>query len=152
MNLEYALLGAAIVLIAVLAIVLLRRRRPAPAPSAPSKPEPEPVAFLERTGEGEEPRIHSLHKPLVIIGRGAENDIRIPADLPGALSVSRRHAQVRREDLDFIVEDLGSQNGIRVNGLATCRNLLRDGYRVSFGSVEFVFRTPAPPEAAESDS
>jgi pSer/pThr/pTyr-binding forkhead associated (FHA) protein len=54
--------------------------------------------------------------------------------------------------MDFIVEDLGSQNGIRVNGLITHRNLLRDGYRVAFGGVEFVFRLPESPDAARSRS
>lgn len=150
MNLEYFLLGVAIVLIVVVVIVALRRRRPKAV--EPSKPELEAVAFLERLGQSQEPSIYSLHKPLVIIGRGEDNDINIPSDESSALSVSRRHAQIRREDLDFIVEDLGSQNGIRVNGLATHRNLLRDGYRVSFGSVEFVFRTPKTHDAAGSDS
>ena len=142
---QYIVLGALGVLAILLILALLRRRRRAPAPAAPARPEA--IAFLEHTG-GDGPRRYALHKPLVIVGRGPDSDIRISADVPGALSVSRRHAQIRREDMDFIVEDLGSQNGIRVNGLVTCRNLLRDGYRVSFGSVEFVFRLSEPGDAA----
>ena len=143
-------LGAAAVLIVVLVVVLLRRRRPAPAP--PPVEQPESIAFLERISDGEGPRIYSIYKPVVAIGRGPDSDLRIAPDVPGAQSVSRRHAQIRREDLDFIVEDLGSQNGIRVNGLITHRNLLRDGYHVAFGSVEFVFRLPESPDAARSRS
>lgn len=152
MDLELIALGALLVVVVVIAIAVIRSRRQAPSAVTPALRQVEPVAFLERADEGHAPRIHALHKPLVGIGRGEDNDICIPAEVPGALTVSRRHAQIRREDLDFIVEDLGSQNGIQVNGLVTRRNLLRDGYRVSFGSVEFVFRRPHAddgPEKAE---
>jgi pSer/pThr/pTyr-binding forkhead associated (FHA) protein len=123
----------------------IRRRKARPAAEPAQPREPAAVALLERLGEDDGPRIYALHRPLIGIGRGADNDIRIDPDVPGALSVSRRHAQIRREDVDYIVEDVGSTNGIRVNGLVTHRNLLRDGYHVSFGSVEFVFRTSESP-------
>ncbi|HLF27219.1 MAG TPA: FHA domain-containing protein [Anaerolineae bacterium] len=142
-NLPYIALGAVVVLLLVFSVALLRRRRRLARSAAPPAP-PEPIAFLERPGDDDKPHVYALHKPVVIIGRSADSDIRIPPELPGAASVSRRHAQIRREDLDFIVEDLGSQNGIRVNGLVTHRNLLRDGYRLSFGSVEFTFHAYDP--------
>ena len=126
----------------------IRRRKAQPAAEPAQQREPVSIAVLERLGEGEGPRSYTLHRPLIAIGRGADNDIRIDPDVPGALTVSRRHAQIRREDVDYIVEDVGSTNGIRVNGLVTHRNLLRDGYHVSFGSVEFVFRTPESPMAS----
>ena len=131
-----ALGGVAVLLIVLLVVVLLRRRRPAPI-AVPAAPEP--VPFLERLGDGEGLRKYALTKPVVVIGRTEDSDVRVSVDWPGGRSVSRRHAQIRREDTDFVVEDLGSQNGIRVNGLATHRNLLREGYRVSFGDLEFVF-------------
>jgi len=127
----------------------VRRRKAQPAAEPVQKREPVSVAFLERLGEGEGPRIYALHRPLVAIGRSADADIRIASEIPGAFTVSRRHAQIRREDVDYIVEDVGSTNGIRVNGLVTHRNLLRDGYHVAFGSVEFVFRTPELPSASK---
>lgn len=150
LSLEYIALGALAVLIVVFAVMIVRRRRPTSgaAPAVPAKPKA--AAFLERTSADGEPHIFALHKPLVAVGRGEDNDIFISPDVPGARSVSRRHAQIRREDLDFIVEDLGSQNGIMVNGLVTRRNLLRHGYRVSFGGVEFIFRTTDADDAAES--
>lgn len=126
----------------------IRRRKAQPAAEPAQQREPVSAAFLERLTQGKGPRIYALHRPLIAIGRGADNDIRIAPDVPGAFTVSRRHAQIRREDVDYIVEDAGSTNGIRVNGLATHRNLLRDGYHVSFGSVEFVFRTPESPTAS----
>lgn len=136
-------LGLLSVLVIGAMIVLLRRRRERPAePALPSRPEP--IAFLERLGEGEGPRLYAINKPLLIIGRSADSDLCVIPEWQGALSVSRRHAQIRREDTDFVVEDLGSQNGIMVNGLVTHRNLLHDGYHITFGAIEFVFRQTAP--------
>jgi len=143
-------LGLLALLATGFAVAFRIRRRKAQPDAQAGQRERASVAFLERLGEGEGPRIYALHRPLTAVGRDADNDIRIAADVPGALTVSRRHAQIRREDVDFIVEDVGSTNGIRVNGLATHRNLLRDGYHVSFGSVEFVFRTPESPPAPRS--
>jgi pSer/pThr/pTyr-binding forkhead associated (FHA) protein len=155
MDLLYIVLGALIVLVIALAITVgarvVRRRRPPPAPEPPPPEAPESIAALEYAGEGA--HVHyAIRKPLIIIGRGVDADMHISPDVPGARSVSRRHAQIRRDDVDFVVEDLGSQNGIRVNGLVTQRNLLRDGYRVAFGSVEFVFRLSQPGDADRSRS
>jgi len=149
-SLIYLVIGALCV-VAVLSVVFVvrRRRRQPPAPTI--RVEPQAIAFLERVGDDGEPRIHAINKPVLTIGRSEESDIHIPSDAPGAQTVSRRHAQIRREDTEFIIEDLGSQNGIKVNGLATHRNLLRDGYRVTFGNVEFVFRRSGPPGAAGGD-
>lgn len=142
-------LGLLGVLVAGFVVASRIRRRKAQLAAERAQPRgPAAIAFLERLGEDESPRTYELHRPLMGIGRGADNDIRIAPDVPGALTVSRRHAQIRREDVDYIVEDVDSTNGIRVNGLATRRNLLRDGYQVSFGSVEFVFRTYESPTAS----
>ena len=150
-SLTYIVIGALCVLAVLAVAYLVRRRRP--RPQAPIVHiETEAVAFLERYGPDGEPRVYAINKPVLIIGRSEESDIRIPPDMPGVQTVSRRHAQIRREDADFIIEDLASQNGIKVNGLVTHRNLLRDGYRVTFGSVEFVFRRSGPRDAAGSDA
>ncbi|HEY4690696.1 MAG TPA: FHA domain-containing protein [Anaerolineae bacterium] len=141
-------LGVVALLMVVAIALTLIRRRPAPPPAAP----PESIALLERIGEDDGPRIYALHRPVMIIGRGEESDIRIAPEVPGALTVSRRHAQIRREDTEHVVEDLGSENGIRVNGLITHRNLLREGYRVSLGTVEFVYRQAESSGAARSVS
>ena len=140
--LPYIPLIALAALIVVLVILALLRRMPAAAPE-PGPARPESYAYLELAGR-DGALTHVLSKPLSFIGRDPDNDVRVSPDMPGAASVSRRHAQIRREDVDFVVEDLGSKNGIRVNGLSTQRNLLRDGYRVAFGEVEFVFRTYNP--------
>lgn len=57
-------------------------------------------------------------------------------------SVSRRHAELTREpDGAWVVTDLGSSNGTRVNDQAVQRQVLAAGDRVAFGSVGFYFTT-----------
>jgi Protein of unknown function (DUF3662)/FHA domain len=55
-------------------------------------------------------------------------------------SISRRHAEIRPQDGGWTVADLGSTNGVRVNG-RTVRGApaLQDGDRVELGSTEIVF-------------
>lgn len=54
-------------------------------------------------------------------------------------NVSRRHAEVRRRGNDFIVVDLGSTNGTRVNGTGVRERRLEDGDEVTFGSTRVRF-------------
>ena len=54
-------------------------------------------------------------------------------------NVSRRHAEVRRRGNDFIVVDLGSTNGTRVNGAGVRERRLEDGDEVTFGSTRVRF-------------
>ncbi|HVL97863.1 MAG TPA: DUF3662 and FHA domain-containing protein [Egibacteraceae bacterium] len=58
-------------------------------------------------------------------------------------SVSRRHARVARGDGRWTVEDLGSTNGLHVNGKAVGRAQLQDGDRVEFGGVALTFTLEA---------
>ena len=81
------------------------------------------------------------------IGRAFENDLVVDARFPGYENVSAEHARIVQDSgLRWIVEDLGSANGTFVNDQPTTMNLLRDGWRVAFGPVEFTFRL-IPPEA-----
>ena len=50
-------------------------------------------------------------------------------------NVSRRHAEVRRRGNDFVVVDLASTNGTRVNGAGVRERRLTDGDEVSLGST-----------------
>ncbi len=54
--------------------------------------------------------------------------------------ISRRHAQIRPGGAGWEIEDLGSTNGVLVNGVAvTARQLLRSGDRIEFGSTDARF-------------
>ena len=53
-------------------------------------------------------------------------------------SVSRRHAELRREGGRWLLRDLGSRNGTRVNGVRLLDAMeVCPGDRVSFGDARF---------------
>ena len=56
-------------------------------------------------------------------------------------SVSRRHAQLVADADSWMIEDLGSANGVRIDGVAVERQALRDGQWFSLGDVFCEFRT-----------
>ena len=71
------------------------------------------------------------------------------------LSVSRMHALlVRRED-GWVLSDLGSHNGTRLNGWLVREPVqVRPGDRVEFGSMAFIIQgdpPAAPPPAVEEE-
>jgi FHA domain-containing protein/uncharacterized protein DUF1707 len=80
------------------------------------------------------------------IGRTQDCDLRI-ADL----SVSRRHAQLKRGEDGWLLSDMDSHNGTRVNGWLVREPVpVKPGDVLQFGSAMFVIRAdppaPAPPE------
>ena len=78
---------------------------------------------------------HVLTRPVSVIGRSPEADIRL--DDPG---VSRAHAELRVADDDVELVDSGSTNGSKVNGKPVNSARLRDGDRLTFGSTTLIFR------------
>ncbi len=72
----------------------------------------------------------------VVLGRLAGCDIVI--DDP---NVSRKHAEVRREDGQVVIRDLGSTNGTLVNGSPTLERRLSDGDRITIGKTTLGFET-----------
>jgi len=84
-------------------------------------------------------RTHEVEGRRVLIGRSKECDVQL-AD-PNA---SRRHAELRREGDAFWLVDLGSTNGLDVNGKRTQRAKLSDGDRVTIGTTELVFNREGP--------
>jgi hypothetical protein len=69
------------------------------------------------------------------IGRSRDCDVVIEDS-----GVSRRHAELRPDGTAWRIEDLGSTNGVRVNGLAIhAVQQLRSGDRVEIGSTEILF-------------
>ena len=72
----------------------------------------------------------TLGKDTLIIGRLAECDIAFDDS-----NVSRRHAEIKAVAGGFAVNDLGSTNGTKVNGVTiTFERALRDGDIISVGS------------------
>jgi predicted component of type VI protein secretion system len=71
-----------------------------------------------------------LRRPVQLIGRHPECDIRI--DLA---KISRRHCCIALVYDRVVVRDLGSRNGVRVNGLLVEEANLRPGDEVAIGPL-----------------
>jgi pSer/pThr/pTyr-binding forkhead associated (FHA) protein len=73
------------------------------------------------------------------LGRTARADFIVDAAL-----VSRLHCRLTADRSDqLVVEDLGSTNGVAVNGRRVARAVLRHGDRLRVGRVEFTVQTSA---------
>jgi pSer/pThr/pTyr-binding forkhead associated (FHA) protein len=88
-----------------------------------------------------------LTEDVVTIGRVADNTIEIDD-----ASVSSHHAQLSVQGNDYILKDLGSTNGTRLNGKNIApeeEHRLQDGDHIRFGSIEasYVSETVAQPRA-----
>ncbi len=78
---------------------------------------------------------YELQTPVTLLGRGTDCDLRMVD--PG---VSRHHAELRVEDGQVVLVDLGSTNGTFVNGQPVRRVALVDGTNVTLGRTTMVFR------------
>jgi hypothetical protein len=78
---------------------------------------------------------HTIDKRSVVIGRSKDCDIRLTDP-----NVSRRHAELRQEGTAYWIFDLGSTNGMSVNGRRQQRAQLKNEDRITVGSTELVFR------------
>ncbi|MFC8914279.1 FhaA domain-containing protein [Streptomyces sp. NPDC047821] len=107
--------------------------RPPAAGRPPGAAGPVPGAQVRRWIEINGTR-HQISRPTLVLGRSTEADVRI--DDPG---VSRRHCEIRT-GTPSTIQDLGSTNGIVVDGQHTTRATLRDGSRIVVGSTTIVYR------------
>jgi hypothetical protein len=147
----------AVVAVAALAVVLaLRARRPRrrrsggpqvacpqcgasfPAASA-SCPmcgwlKPPPPARLEFIFGPLEGQTVPLAAEVTTLGSAAGNTVVLPD--PG---VSRKHVGIRRDRAGYEMADLGSTNGVYVNGQRLAKRLLVGGDIIRIGSSEMVF-------------
>ena len=76
----------------------------------------------------------SLTETTITIGRHPESNM-VLADP----NVSRNHAEIRPQGDRFVVVDLGSTNGSRVNGVRVDTQLLEDGDELMFGNTRMRF-------------
>jgi len=78
---------------------------------------------------------YELQTPVTLLGRGTDCDLRLVDT-----GVSRHHAELRVEDTQVVLVDLGSTNGTFVNGQPVRRVGLTDGTNVTLGRTTLVFR------------
>jgi hypothetical protein len=79
-----------------------------------------------------------VKQPRIVIGRSRDCDVQL-ADS----NVSRRHAELRQEGASYWIVDLGSTNGIEVNGKRVKRAKLRSGDTITLGSTKVTFSQEA---------
>lgn len=104
------------------------------ATSPVSSPTPEPSLrhpLIDIDG-----RRYLLTGPVTVIGRGSEADIVV--DDPG---VSRRHLEIRVTPDGVVATDLGSTNGLLVEGHQVPAATLLDGNTLTIGRTRIMFWT-----------
>src|SRR6266850_2531530 len=87
------------------------------------------LAQLVSLGDG--PSI-LLDKPILLIGRDPECDIQIDSR-----KISRRHCCVAQVNDYLVVRDLGSTNGIRINGERVAEGKLVPGDELQIGNFKY---------------
>jgi pSer/pThr/pTyr-binding forkhead associated (FHA) protein len=73
-----------------------------------------------------------LDKPIVLIGRHQECDIQIPSR-----KISRRHCCIAQIADHLVVRDLGSTNGIRINGTKVVEGNLQPNDELMIGNMRY---------------
>ncbi len=79
---------------------------------------------------------YELKSGTTVLGRSKECDITIDD-----ANISRRHAEIRREDGAYWLVDLGSTNGIEVNGRRVDRTKLLNQDRIVLGRTDALFES-----------
>ncbi len=99
-----------------------------------SPPPSESGDFLLLTKDKQFASWYKLDGKKITIGRLPECEIELQEDL-----VSRRHAEILRKDESWTIRDLGSANGIQVNGENLLERILCDGDVICIGDFEMIF-------------
>jgi len=86
-----------------------------------------------------------LDKPIMLIGRNQSCDI----SLQTSSKVSRRHCCIVQCGRKYLMRDLGSMNGVRVNTHRIVEIELQTGDHVAVADIQFTFRVDEPPKDAQ---
>jgi len=84
---------------------------------------------------GDEEQTTILGEPETVMGRGPECQLQL-----SDYGISRNHAKVVRSDGQYVVIDLNSRNGTRVNGARISQAVLSDGDEITLGKFPIYFR------------
>jgi Protein of unknown function (DUF3662)/FHA domain len=109
---------------------------------------PDPTQAVSAEELGVEPELVTLRfdgtryevkQRRVVIGRARDCDVQL-----SDTNVSRRHAELRQEGASYWIVDLGSTNGLEVNGKRVKRAKLSDGDTITVGSTDLSFSREQP--------
>jgi hypothetical protein len=82
-----------------------------------------------------------LDKPILLLGRDLECDIRLDSR-----KISRRHCCIAQIGEHLAIRDLGSTNGVRVNGIRVLEGHLKAGDELTIGNFRYqVYWGDVPP-------
>ncbi len=84
----------------------------------------------------------NLQRPVLLVGRHPECDVRL--DSP---KISRRHCCIALAYDRVILKDLGSRNGVRVNGELVDETRLQPGDEIAIGHLIYRLEVLAAPPA-----
>src|SRR4029079_6780914 len=73
-----------------------------------------------------------LDKPILLLGRHPECDIQIESR-----KISRRHCCIAQVSDYLVVRDLGSTNGLRINGVRVLEGRLAPGDELTIGTYRY---------------
>lgn len=73
-----------------------------------------------------------VDRALVLVGRHPRCDVRLDS-----IRISRRHCCITTDQGDVLVRDLGSTNGLRINGRRTEVGRLRPGDELAIGHLHY---------------
>jgi|GEM_PF-851874 len=96
--------------------------------------------------QDDESHVILLDRPMIIVGRHPTCEARL--DSP---RISRRHCCVAYDNDQVIVRDLGSTNGIRINGQRVDSGRLRDGDELTIAHLKFRFQLDSKSSSAPLD-
>ena len=80
-----------------------------------------------------------LDKPILLLGRHGECDVQL-----NSRKVSRRHCCVAQVHDYLVVRDLGSTNGVRINGNRVFEGRLQSGDELTIGNFRYQVYLEAP--------
>ncbi len=77
-----------------------------------------------------------IDRAVILVGRAEQCDVVIT----GSKKISRRHCCLVQSDSTYLIRDLGSTNGVWINGKRVdMEGEMRDGDQVAIGDVQFHF-------------
>jgi sigma-B regulation protein RsbU (phosphoserine phosphatase) len=99
------------------------------------------MAALHLAGRlGDKPVTFPLDAPTLSIGRSSKNPVHLPDG-----TVSKEHAEIIRQGERWLVRDLGSRNGTRLNGREVHEPVeIKPGDRLEIGHVELTVHDGTP--------
>src|SRR6185295_19444619 len=83
----------------------------------------------------------ALDKPIILVGRHQECDIQIPSR-----KISRRHCCIALLTDHLVIRDLGSTNGIRINGIKVVEGNLKAEDELTIGNMRFQVKLTDEPD------